>query len=225
MYDAGTPVPAAYPPDIRCAQRARNFIGADLKDRYPILGSTLPLCGIPPAYAGKSTQGGFPISMVPDHPRLRGEKGSGVIYTASKPGSPPLTRGKGTPLQTKHIAARITPAYAGKRSGIRANHGRVRDHPRLRGEKQDRAREIPAEVGSPPLTRGKDERPLAVLPGSTDHPRLRGEKRTKDRHSTRRKGSPPLTRGKVKETPELKPTQRITPAYAGKRRSRKGWGG
>ncbi len=55
IYDAGTPVPTAYPPDIRCAQRARDFVGADLKGRYPILGGALPLCGI--------------IS-----PRLRGEK-------------------------------------------------------------------------------------------------------------------------------------------------------
>ena len=52
--DARTPVPAAYPPDIRCAQGAGNFIGADLKGRYPILGGALPLCGITPAYAGKS---------------------------------------------------------------------------------------------------------------------------------------------------------------------------
>ena len=57
MYDTGTPIPAAYPPDIRCAQGAGNFIGADSKGRYPILGGALPLCGIffPP-------------------PRLRGEK-------------------------------------------------------------------------------------------------------------------------------------------------------
>ena len=53
MYDAGTPVPTAYPPDIRCAQGAGNFIGADLKSRYLILGGALPLCGITPAYAGK----------------------------------------------------------------------------------------------------------------------------------------------------------------------------
>lgn len=54
VYDTGTPIPAAYPPDIRCAQGAGNFIGADLKGRYPILGGALPLCGITPAYAGKS---------------------------------------------------------------------------------------------------------------------------------------------------------------------------
>ena len=53
MYDAGTPVPAAYPPDIGRAQRARDFVGAYLESRYPVLGSTLPLCGITPAYAGK----------------------------------------------------------------------------------------------------------------------------------------------------------------------------
>lgn len=53
MDNAGTPIPTAYPPDIRCAQGAGNFVRADLKGRHPILGSTLPLCGITPAYAGK----------------------------------------------------------------------------------------------------------------------------------------------------------------------------
>ena len=75
MYDAGTPVPTAYPPDIRCAQGARDFIGADLKGRYPILGGALPLCGI-------------------TSPRLRGEKAQGCGAQETAVGSPPLTRGK-----------------------------------------------------------------------------------------------------------------------------------
>ena len=72
--DAGTPIPTAYPPDIRFAQRARNFIGADLKGRYPVLGSALALCGITPAYAGKSAYGYAARLGLADHPRLRGEK-------------------------------------------------------------------------------------------------------------------------------------------------------
>ena len=52
-------------------------------------------------------------------------------------------------------AARITPAYAGKRFLPVYQGPRLRDHPRLRGEKMYWPSCCCDSAGSPPLTRGK----------------------------------------------------------------------
>ena len=94
-----------------------------------------------------------------------------------------------------------------------------------------------SDLGSPPLTRGKEldagdaaqkKRITPAYAGKSlveamkagnlkDHPRLRGEK--KARHSPIRtlQGSPPLTRGKVPVAIFAAGAAGITPAYAGKR--------
>ena len=197
MDDAGTPVPAAYPPDIRRAQRARNFIGADLKGRYPILGGALPLCGI-------------------TSPRLRGEKRAPQNLSQTQRGSPPLTRGKGRGVPTWLTKRRITPAYAGKSHAATRKRHMTEDHPRLRGEKAFFCFTMPRILGSPPLTRGKGKLSHTQLWTSRitpayagkrsrekklrrihwDHPRLRGEKPISASGKSTKMGSPPLTRGK-----------------------------
>ena len=172
-------------------------------------------------------------------------------------GSPPLTRGKAH-LNRRHNAiggitpayagkstspttpaisrSRITPAYAGKSQAHHQYAPIAWDHPRLRGEKRNKAVSRKLGQGSPPLTRGKvkelatsgikvgitpayaGKRFIPHIPGYIyeDHPRLRGEKvfllpkRDNDR------GSPPLTRGKVLRRFLANRRDRITPAYAGK---------
>ena len=70
---------------------------------------------ITPAYAGKSSR--LPSSKHPprDHPRLCGEKLSGLFFIVLIKGSPPPMRGKAQRPYKPHGARGITPAYAGKR--------------------------------------------------------------------------------------------------------------
>ena len=138
---------------------------------------------------------------------------------------------------------RITPAYAGKSSGIVVYPSSFKDHPRLRGEKFFGFQRRSLIPGSPPLTRGKvcelEEAPVTVgitpayagkrhlLPADRsadrDHPRLRGEKRQSQSKPSPPEGSPPLTRGKAHPSSSDSRGSRITPAYAGKR-TRPAWG-
>ena len=92
---------------------------------------------ITPAYAGKSCRRSFPICIVEDHPRLRGEKLRVRACDRSAAGSPPLTRGKDSSTLCRCRRQRITPAYAGKSWQARHITLPYRDHPRLRGEKVD----------------------------------------------------------------------------------------
>ena len=91
---------------------------------------------ITPACAGKSV---LPLVFGTfgwDHPRLRGEKKRGLFCTQNLVGSPPLARGKGTPITTSKPTTGITPACAGKRQFSEKCFCIAEDHPRLRGEKR-----------------------------------------------------------------------------------------
>ena len=154
------------------------------------------------------------------HPRLRGEKRKAYMDKLEDAGSPPLTRGKGSNSLLKMIKARITPAYAGKSFPSKITYFWVKDHPRLRGEKELFDILLSLCFGSPPLTRGKGKiartvsMRLRITPAyagkscfvclkrrrSEDHPRLRGEKLASSLDISSRKGSPPLTRGKASST-------------------------
>ena len=155
-------------------------------------------------------------------------------------GSPPLTRGKVSTYSGRKDSSRITPAYAGKSERRTISPFMMRDHPRLRGEKQSLRTFKSESEGSPPLTRGKEAQPtgnmsnLRITPAYAgkrgdlmitqahpeDHPRLRGEKRLVYWGCYSKKGSPPLTRGKACDADWLRAVSGITPAYAGKRRLR-----
>ena len=105
-------------------------------------------------------------------------------------------RGKAAAYLTKHIAQRITPAYAGKSQPYIYKLNHYKDHPRLCGEKASPRCRFLFFVGSPPPMRGKEilrqfgvplcritpayagkSAPLARnhFTGE-DHPRLCGEK-------------------------------------------------
>ena len=100
--------------------------------------SSLP-CSRPritPAYAGKSGAVISRLVIIPDHPRLCGEKGRALNFLTLVLGSPPPMRGKGVAVRPYNRASRITPAYAGKRALAAGRTQIVRDHPRLCGEKR-----------------------------------------------------------------------------------------
>ena len=113
--------------------------------------------------------------------------------------------------------AGITPAYAGKREKMLRLGGRVKDHPRLCGEKMGESGIPSVQKGSPPPMRGKavvlcssprghritpayaGKRPLERLPttATRDHPRLCGEKIILICAFCQCLGSPPPMRGKA----------------------------
>ena len=153
--------------------------------------------------------------MCEDHPRLRGEHLSLVLFSGKEEGSPPPTRGT---LCEKWIYTReegITPAYAGNTNNVRKYWLCSWDHPRLRGEHSRKFSEKSMIWGSPPPTRGTLTffQSACTLSGITpayagntiyddslayisrDHPRLRGEHYIGQLQITKIEGSPPPTRG------------------------------
>ena len=69
---------------------------------------------ITPAYAGKSSKKCYISIYTEDHPRLCGEKFSGIWENIKSVGAPPPMRGKAYFTSLFTIGMRITPAYAGK---------------------------------------------------------------------------------------------------------------
>ena len=195
--------------------------------------------GITPAYAGKSYATALPVDFVQDHPRLCGEKVSGMRRSCKNSGSPPPMRGKVLVRVSPHASAGITPAYAGKSGTAFAQIAFLWDHPRLCGEKVSTLCCTSAISGSPPPMRGKvaesrrEETPHRITPAYAgkrvsepcrrmspeDHPRLCGEKSVICLCHFCKIGSPPPMRGKAKKVYPKDSEIRITPAYAGKRRS------
>ena len=111
--------------------------------------------GITPAYAGKSIQA---ISQTPsgrDHPRVCGEKLYWLVNQLKQAGSPPRMRGKVSVGRLPQCCTGITPAYAGKRPRYLGLERRVRDHPRVCGEKAAASVPQVEGSGSPPRMRGK----------------------------------------------------------------------
>ena len=64
-------------------------------------------------------------------------------------------RGKGVEKSAENLQYGITPAYAGKRSALRAVSKVSEDHPRLCGEKLGQGSILFLLLGSPPPMRGK----------------------------------------------------------------------
>ena len=111
--------------------------------------------GITPAYAGKSDSRKGEKGEKRDHPRVCGEKFTGVILMDNGEGSPPRMRGKaylpGGPRRSRWI----TPAYARKRMFFTPRAPGFRDHPRVCGEKASCQAWRRSGGGSPPRMRGK----------------------------------------------------------------------
>ena len=94
---------------------------------------------ITPACAGKSQKISRFCRQSLDHPRMRGEKGTALGARPTRTGSPPHARGKGQCLIQSSQENRITPACAGKSVCQAAHVLKLRDHPRMRGEKTKRS--------------------------------------------------------------------------------------
>ena len=157
-------------------------------------------------------------------------------------GSPPRGRGKGDGASGVKPCAGITPAWAGKRSGLPKRSMTVRDHPRVGGEKERFVMPLGLELGSPPRGRGKEKikdlqqllaritpawagkRGMEAREGDVggDHPRVGGEKSSARHTRTTATGSPPRGRGKVCKETQPGADHGITPAWAGKSAQRLG---
>ena len=192
--------------------------------------------GITPAYAGKRSRRRPTWRGWRDHPRVCGEKILSDSSEQAEGGSPPRMRGKGRPRRDKNGQRGITPAYAGKRSGLPKRSMTVRDHPRVCGEKAVQKDDELGPAGSPPRMRGKVWRRTVRTvgtritpayagkrascrtrrPNGRDHPRVCGEKVTVSSSPLGALGSPPRMRGKAVGPVPLVVRTGITPAYAGK---------
>ena len=111
---------------------------------------------------------------------------------------------------------RITPAYAGKSDKISSKSIRVKDHPRLCGEKSADAARHPSRTRITPAYAGKRVALHLHIGFRRDHPRLCGEKPDWDGLDKTAQGSPPPMRGKDMNKSKIDSSIRITPAYAGK---------
>ena len=198
------------------------------------------LCGITPAYAGKSKLSPNCIVVKRDHPRICGEKSQHIGARYIPKGSPPHMRGKVNEKKANGFDIRITPAYAGKSTLLCFPAEPGWDHPRICGEKPHSVLVDPVCVGSPPHMRGKGRATTArvahtgITPAyagksllyhffrdfARDHPRICGEKCRIIYVLVSKPGSPPHMRGKVCVASELARYSGITPAYAGKRLKR-----
>ena len=154
----------------------------------------------------------------------------------SAKGSSPLTRGKLDICSVGRCRPGLIPAHAGKTIAVGPALGRLRAHPRSRGENDPGAVEWYTRAGSSPLTRGK-LRPARARPPvprlipahagktsrvvSTDgikgaHPRSRGENGVVPMLGGVEGGSSPLTRGKRLDFGDGGHCHGLIPAHAGK---------
>ena len=195
-------------------------------------------CRITPAWAGKRPQTTHRVKPRGDHPRVGGEKLKQSVSDRDKQGSPPRGRGKDTEQRATAHAWGITPAWAGKSSGIKPAVPIAQDHPRVGGEKDDGHPAGRRPEGSPPRGRGKAFVRVGLLlcigitPAwagksqgrragerkAQDHPRVGGEKATRASATWAPAGSPPRGRGKGMKGRAAAGQTGITPAWAGKRR-------
>ena len=95
--------------------------------------------GIAPAYAGKRLASAVVPPSSEDHPRVCGEENVKMLKSKWKLGSPRVC-GEKSELSSYYSSYQwITPAYAGKSCSFTHGISRVRDHPRVCGEKQEKA--------------------------------------------------------------------------------------
>ena len=198
----------------------------------------------------QSVTGSSPLSRGILHVRPPAGWGIGIIpalagnttvtlftYTGNV-GSSPLSRG--ILPQTLHVGSggRIIPALAGNTMTFDNAAVRNGDHPRSRGEYQQRRDRHQQWPGSSPLSRGipnavRIENPymgiIPALAGNTgvccrfrllrgDHPRSRGEYGHHGERHLVMAGSSPLSRGIPRSPGRTLPWTRIIPALAGNTR-------
>ena len=170
------------------------------------------------------------------HPRSRGENDPKKTNTADFEGSSPLTRGKHATEGPRTENQGLIPAHAGKTEVPTCTSGKMRAHPRSRGENGSLDESAHVLTGSSPLTRGKPTvtarapartRLIPAHAGKTTaassgwprsraHPRSRGENYFCRPMSHENEGSSPLTRGKRRRISRNSRVLGLIPAHAGK---------
>ena len=215
-------LPLRSPPRMRGKARANSAFGND--------------AGITPAYAGKSPPAKRKNPAIWDHPRVCGEKIPSSLNWPMFLGSPPRVRGKADSANLHQPKPGITPAYAGKSTGLCEHSRQEQDHPRVCGEKSAASIWAICARGSPPRMRGKDPRFIdddtagGITPACAgkrpvspiwwtpcqDHPRVCGEKSFHSLDESALPGSPPRVRGKAPAGFADFRQGGITPACAGK---------
>ena len=115
----------------------------------------LCVCGLIPAWAGK-TGPGFPLPMTQAaHPRVGGENRRVRTMHTYDYGSSPRGRGKQPDVTQNTRCQRLIPAWAGK-TGVRTvSDAEAGAHPRVGGENSHEPRRTLRERGSSPRGRGK----------------------------------------------------------------------
>ena len=191
---------------------------------------------ITPADAGKTCGTGLRGMQLRDHPRGCGENCFHFASCFTRPGSPPRMRGKQLVPDPDAVGTGITPADAGKTSGLTRSTVLPRDHPRGCGENPAKSLQVCDAQGSPPRMRGKRTdislgvTATGITPAdagktlilylyaldSSDHPRGCGENIINGNSDYNIEGSPPRMRGKLRRCLGTNPCKGITPADAGK---------
>ena len=125
-------------------------------------------------------------------------------------------RGKAAAAGQPVQAYRITPAHAGKSMARQFQQFLGGDHPRSCGEKQLRPYAGHADLGSPPLMRGKVHirRAFSVCAGIT--PAHAGKRHYSSGYVTKYGDHPRSCGEKLAYSTAILATLRITPAHAGK---------
>ena len=123
--------------------------------------------GLIPAHAGKTPGAGSRMRACRAHPRSRGENSELRACLRRVRGSSPLTRGKRNGRDGGSRRTGLIPAHAGKTFVPVPSIVGSEAHPRSRGENVGGDPQELPDLGSSPLTRGKQEhvRGFHAVPG------------------------------------------------------------
>ena len=110
---------------------------------------------ITPAWAGKRSRISELFQRERDYPRVGGEEVPLASLTIFKEGLPPRGRGRGHLAQDFSSLPGITPAWAGKREGIKIIGVKSWDYPRVGGEETINHTNLKVCQGLPPRGRGR----------------------------------------------------------------------
>ena len=171
--------------------------------------------GLIPAHAGKTLPRALLHRATKAHPRSRGENSAPASAWLIAAGSSPLTRGKLRRDRCPVLRHGLIPAHAGKTTTSTRSPKTSRAHPRSRGENIRPRLVVWENVGSSPLTRGKQNMTRATRWRLGLIPAHAGKTREHScRLRTRR--AHPRSRGENLPSRRNPATQnRLIPAHAG----------
>ena len=192
-------------------------------------------CGLIPARAGTTGDGGDVSAAGGAHPRSRGDHVTTVKIKTGAPGSSPLARGPRAHVGCEVDGAGLIPARAGTTAGLGHTKVSVWAHPRSRGDHRILRIFQHALMGSSPLARGPprnaqapQEQPglIPARAGTTGgdlhvdalagaHPRSRGDHPNSTRGAENLTGSSPLARGPPVNSSAHRSERGLIPARAG----------